>query len=182
MLGTTTNMLRLTARTAYTKQQQQKVLIRRFHLTRPVQNETPAQINWQEFFQLRKQRRLWERLAALPCSMLAVFASLPINPQTTLFGVDPIVILGGATMFCGVMGFAVGPSVGRVWYKIGNRRLAQTLDQKEAESDPSFSSVNNPLPDFYGEKINSLQGYRKWLRKQREHERKGTFKLGASKK
>ncbi|KAJ1935328.1 TIM23 complex component [Linderina macrospora] len=89
------------------------------------------------------------------------------------------------------MGFAVGPSVGRVWYKIGNRRLAQTLDQKEAEffhhvkanrSDPSFSSVNNPLPDFYGEKINSLQGYRRWLRKQREHERRGTFKLGARKK
>ncbi|KAJ2005547.1 TIM23 complex component [Coemansia sp. RSA 2322] len=154
-------------------------------------------LNWEEFFTLRKQRRLWERLAALPCAMLglgagaAVFASLPVNPQQMFMGLDPLLVFGGATMFCGVLGFVVGPSVGRVWYRIGNRRLAQSLDFKEAEffkhvranrSDPNFSSASNPLPDFYGEKINSLHGYRKWLRKQREHERKGTFSLGNKRK
>ncbi|KAJ2861907.1 TIM23 complex component [Coemansia aciculifera] len=168
-----------------------------FAHTRRLQTATEPALNWEEFFTLRKQRRLWERLAALPCAMLglgagaAVFASLPVNPQQTFMGFDPLIVFGGATMFCGVLGFVGGPSVGRIWYRMGNRRLAQSLDLKEAEffrhvksnrSDPVFSSASNPLPDFYGEKINSLSAYRKWLRKQREHERKGTFNLGNKKK
>ncbi|KAJ2784525.1 TIM23 complex component [Coemansia javaensis] len=151
-------------------------------------------LNWDEFFRLRKQRRLWERLASLPCAMLglgagsAVFASLPVNPQQTFLGIDPLVLFGGSALFCGVLGFAVGPSVGRVWYRVASKDVSRMLDAKEAEffshvranrSDPSFSSASNPLPDFYGEKIDSLHAYRKWLRKQRDHERKGTFKLGA---
>ncbi|KAJ1643857.1 TIM23 complex component [Coemansia asiatica] len=154
-------------------------------------------LDWDGFFKMRRQRRLWERLAALPCALMglgagaAVFASLPVNPQQTFMGLDPLVVFGGATMFCGVLGFVVGPTVGRVWYRVANRELAQALDMKEARffehvranrSDPSFSSASNPLPDFYGEKIQSLSGYRRWLRKQREHERKGTFKLGAGNK
>ncbi|KAJ2715001.1 TIM23 complex component [Coemansia spiralis] len=156
------------------------------------------ELNWDEFFRLRKQRRLWERVAALPCAMLglglgsAVFATLPVNPQQSFMGLDPLMLFGGSALFCGVLGFVTGPSVGRVWYRIGtNKDVARMLDRKEAEffthvranrSDPSFSSASNPLPDFYGEKINSLSAYRKWLRKQREHERKGTFKLGTKKR
>lgn len=153
---------------------------------------TGAQMTWDSFFQLRKQRRLWERLAALPCSILglgggaAVFASLPVNPQQTFMGLDPLLLFGGATLFSGLLGFVVGPTVGRVWYRVANRQLSRQLEGKEAEffkhvranrSDPQFSSVNNPLPDFYGEGVGSLREYRKWLRRQREHERKGTFKI-----
>ncbi|KAI7820597.1 mitochondrial import protein Pam17-domain-containing protein [Kickxella alabastrina] len=160
-------------------------------------NEVKLNLDWDGFFKMRRQRRLWERLAALPCAMLglgagaAVFASLPINPQQTFMGLDPLIVFSGATIFCGVLGFVVGPSVGRVWYRIGNGEMARAIDAKEAEffkhvranrSDPNFSSASNPLPDFYGEKINSLSGYRQWLRKQREHERKGTFKLGSAKR
>ncbi|KAJ2897560.1 TIM23 complex component [Coemansia aciculifera] len=161
------------------------------------QTDSKITMTWEEFFTLRKQRRLWERVAALPCAMLglaggaAVFASLPVNPQQSFMGIDPLILFGGSTVFCGVLGFVGGPSIGRMWYRIGNRRLASTIDAKEAEffrhvkanrSDPNFSSASNPLPDFYGEKINSLAAYRKWLRKQREHERKGTFNLGNKKK
>ncbi|KAJ1730966.1 TIM23 complex component [Coemansia biformis] len=155
------------------------------------------ELNWDEFFRLRKQRRLWERLASLPCAMLglgagsAVFASLPVNPQQTFMGIDPLMLFGGSALFCGVLGFVIGPTVGRVWYRIGSKDVARMLEKKEVEffthiranrSDPSFSSASNPLPDFYGEKINSLSAYRKWLRKQREHERKGTFNLGSKRK
>ncbi|KAJ2599949.1 TIM23 complex component [Coemansia sp. RSA 1286] len=169
--------------------------LRTLHTTNVYQQQ--QMLDWDGFFKMRRQRRLWERLAALPCAILglgagaAVFASLPINPQQTFMGLDPLVVFGGATMFCGLLGFVVGPSVGRVWYKIANAELARSLDAKEAvffkhvkanRSDPNFSSASNPLPDFYGEKINSLSAYRRWLRKQREHERKGTFKLGAAKK
>ncbi|KAJ2014917.1 TIM23 complex component [Coemansia sp. S610] len=156
----------------------------------------PEPVTWNRFFVLRKQRRLWERLAALPCALLglgvggAIFASLPVHPQQTFMGMDPLLLFGGSTLFCGVLGFVIGPSVGRVFYRLGSPQRALALDLKEAEffrhvkanrSDPMFSSASNPLPDFYGEKINSLAAYRKWLRKQREHERKGTFKLGKKK-
>ncbi|KAJ1827996.1 TIM23 complex component [Coemansia sp. RSA 2708] len=154
-------------------------------------------LNWDEFFRLRQQRRLWERLGALPCAMLglcggaAVFATLPVDPQQTFMGLDPLLLFGGCSLFSGALGFVIGPSVGRRWYRIISKDVAQALDKKEAEffkhvkanrSDPSLSSASNPLPDFYGEKINSLQAYRRWLRKQREHERKGTFSLGAPKR
>ncbi|PIA13477.1 presequence translocase-associated motor [Coemansia reversa NRRL 1564] len=181
---------------------QSKPILRNFQLSTFRQSstgkaqETAELLNWDEFFRLRKQRRLWERLASLPCAMLglgagaAVFASLPVNPQQTFMGLDPLLLFGGSTLFCGLLGFVIGPSVGRAWYRIASREMAIELDRKEIEffkhvkanrSDPTFSSASNPLPDFYGEKINSLQAYRKWLRKQRNHERKGTFRLGSKK-
>lgn len=50
------------------------------------------------------------------------------------------------------------------------------LSQKEREFyarikkfrvDPSVSSMQNPVPDYYGEKIGSVTGYRRWLKDQR---------------
>lgn len=38
--------------------------------------------------------------------------------------------------------------------------------------DPSNNSMNNPVPDYYGEKIGSVQGYRQWLKDQRAYNRK----------
>lgn len=33
--------------------------------------------------------------------------------------------------------------------------------------DPSSSSIQNPVPDYYGEKIGSVADYRRWLKDQR---------------
>lgn len=38
--------------------------------------------------------------------------------------------------------------------------------------DPSSNSIANPVPDYYGEKIGSVQGYRQWLKDQRAYNRK----------
>ncbi|KAJ1662542.1 TIM23 complex component [Coemansia sp. RSA 1813] len=153
-------------------------------------------LNWDEFFRLRKHRRMWERVVSLPCALLGlsvgagVFATLPIDPQQMFFGFDPIIVFSASTVFCMVIGYALGPTAGRFWYRVGSPKMANALRIKEAEffkhvkanrSDPSLSSASNTLPDFYGEKIDSLVAYRRWLRKQREHERKGTFKLGLKK-
>ncbi|KAI9500356.1 TIM23 complex component [Coemansia spiralis] len=174
-----------------------QLLLAKPQAVKAAQMATEEQLSWSDFFTLRKQRRLWDRLASFPCAILglgvgsAVFASLPVNPQQMFMGLDPMVVFAGATLFCGVLGFISGPTFGRMYFRIGNPRLAKTLDLKEAEffkhiranrSDPAFSSASNPLPDFYGEKINSLRAYRKWLRRQREHERKGTFNLGSKRK
>ncbi|KAJ2402564.1 TIM23 complex component [Coemansia sp. RSA 2559] len=154
-------------------------------------------LDWEDFFALRRERRLWERVASIPCAIIglsagaAIFATLPIDPQQMFFGFDPLIVFGAATLGCMVLGYGVGPTIGRAWYRVMSPAMEKALRAKEAEffkhikanrSDPSLSSMGNPLPDFYGEKINSLGGYRKWLRKQREHERKGTFKLGQKKR
>ena len=33
--------------------------------------------------------------------------------------------------------------------------------------DPASSSIQNPVPDYYGEKIGSVADYRRWLKDQR---------------
>jgi import inner membrane translocase subunit TIM23 len=38
---------------------------------------------------------------------------------------------------------------------------------KRFRADPSTSTLSNPIPDYYGEKIGSVQDYRKWLKDQR---------------
>jgi hypothetical protein len=38
---------------------------------------------------------------------------------------------------------------------------------KKYRVDPSSSSMANPVPDFYGEKIGSVKDYRRWLKDQR---------------
>ncbi|KAK3648487.1 TIM23 complex component [Elasticomyces elasticus] len=34
-------------------------------------------------------------------------------------------------------------------------------------ADPSSSSPQNPIPDYYGEKVASVKDYRRWLKDQR---------------
>lgn len=57
-----------------------------------------------------------------------------------------------------------------------NHFLRLTPSQKEKEFyarikkfrvDPTVSSMQNPVPDYYGEKIGSVTGYRRWLKDQR---------------
>ena len=54
--------------------------------------------------------------------------------------------------------------------------MGLTAEQKEREFfgrikryrvDPSSSSISNPVPDYYGEKIGSVRDYRRWLKDQR---------------
>jgi import inner membrane translocase subunit TIM23 len=43
---------------------------------------------------------------------------------------------------------------------------------KKYRVDPSASSMANPVPDYYGERISSVQGYRQWLKDQRAFNKK----------
>lgn len=43
--------------------------------------------------------------------------------------------------------------------------------------DPTTSSMQNPVPDYYGEKITSVQGYRQWLKDQRAYNAKRQVRL-----
>lgn len=67
-----------------------------------------------------------------------------------------------------------------------HRRKAAQIAQRDREffqhikrmrADPSRQVVHNPVPDYYGEKIGSIQQYRQWLRDQATYRRKATHGL-----
>ncbi|KAK9722687.1 TIM23 complex component [Basidiobolus ranarum] len=152
-----------------------------------------TELSWEEYFQLRRNRRTRERLSSIPTTIVGVglssayFASLEVDPTQTIFGVDPLVIYAAGVVASGFGGYLVGPLFGNGLWGLFHRNLASKMDIRDKEfyqrikkhrSDPSLNSFRNPVPDFYGEKIKSVSDYRSWLRKQREHQRKATFFLG----
>jgi import inner membrane translocase subunit TIM23 len=52
---------------------------------------------------------------------------------------------------------------------------------KRHRVDPTASSLANPPPDYYGEKIGSVAGYRRWLKDQRAFNLKTGRYRGAGK-
>jgi len=100
---------------------------------------------------------------------------------TLLFGLDPIMAMGVGAVGCGALGWLLGPFAGNAAFGIWYRRLGPEMAVKEREfyqrikrhrADPSSQSMANPMPDYYGEKISSVQGYRQWLKDQRAFTKK----------
>jgi import inner membrane translocase subunit TIM23 len=98
-----------------------------------------------------------------------------------VMGLDPFVVLGIATAACGALGWLIGPILGNTVWGLVHRQYLGGVAIKEKEFfnrikrfrvDPSANSIANPVPDYYGEKIGSVQGYRQWLKDQRAYNRK----------
>lgn len=72
----------------------------------------------------------------------------------------------------------MGPTVGNGGFRIWAGRKGWTKEIalkeksfyariKKYRADPSSSSPQNPIPDYYGEKVASVKDYRRWLKDQR---------------
>lgn len=105
------------------------------------------------------------------------------EPLVMQIPLDPFVTLGIMTLACAGMGWLVGPSIGNQVFYLMNHRFKAQMMQKESEFftrvkknrvDPTNSSAGNPVPDYYGEKIQSVSGYRQWLKDQRAFNKKKT--------
>ncbi|KAJ9294287.1 hypothetical protein DTO217A2_9204 [Paecilomyces variotii] len=147
-----------------------------------------APLDWNTFFKLRTSRRRY----SLGSSIVASIASTAIGVQilssqdlenlgAQVMGLDPFVVLGLATAACGAVGWLAGPFLGNAVWGLVHRRYKSGVAVKEKEFynrikrhrvDPSSNSLANPVPDYYGEKIGSVQGYRQWLKDQRAYNRK----------
>ncbi|KAF7730542.1 TIM23 complex component [Apophysomyces ossiformis] len=153
-------------------------------------NDDTSIESWNDYFKLRKKRRMYEIGSYAPCTIVpflgtgAYFMNLEIAPTTTFFGMDPLMGSVLATTASGFVGFLVAPVVGNVFFKLFNRRMQPAMDARDRDfyehikrnrADARLNSIRNPIPDYYGEKIQSVTDYRSWLRKQREHYRKGVF-------
>ncbi|KAI8646420.1 mitochondrial import protein Pam17 [Parasitella parasitica] len=151
------------------------------------QNVIPT---WNDYFKLRKKRRVYEVASYLPSTVgpaagtLTYFLQMQVDPLTKVLGMDPLMAAVASTLAAGFGGFLMGPVVGNALFKLMNGKVVQAMDVRDKEfyehikknrADARLNSIRNPVPDYYGEKIQSVQDYRAWLRKQREHYRKGVF-------
>lgn len=103
--------------------------------------------------------------------------------MTSQVPLDPFLTLGLMTFGAAALGWLVGPTIGNQLFYVFKRQYRTQMITKEAQFfarikknrvDPSVSSAANPVPDFYGEKISSVAGYRQWLKDQRAFRKKRT--------
>ncbi|KAK1143456.1 TIM23 complex component [Aspergillus melleus] len=147
-----------------------------------------SKLDWNSFFKLRASRRRYSLASSIISSMASTVIGVQVLSAQDLehmgaqvMGLDPFVVLGMATAACGAAGWLVGPFVGNAVWGLVYRRYSTAVAVKEKEFfdrikrfrvDPSSNSIANPVPDYYGEKIGSVQGYRQWLKDQRAYNRK----------
>ncbi|KAL2147709.1 hypothetical protein VTI28DRAFT_7061 [Corynascus sepedonium] len=149
-------------------------------------------LDWNTFFQLRKARRRWQSGFSVVGSLAAgsagavVLSSGAADAVVGQIPLDPLITLGLMTMSCAALGWLIGPILGTAVFNTLKSKYKGPMAVKEGEFfarikkhrvDPSASSVRNPVPDFYGEKISSVAGYRQWLKDQRAFNRKKTGAL-----
>ncbi|BFZ63506.1 TIM23 complex component [Saitoella coloradoensis] len=187
MLRTTT--LRSAARTALPTPLGASIIRRSVGTTpsgseAPASSTTPAQkLDWPTFLSLRQQCR-HVGLAFAPITGLAsmfasfvVLGSQDIDPSQTIYGFDPFIAYGAATVCIGGVGALLGPAIGEgLWWMTKGRPVKAQMQARQKEFydkikkhrvDASRQSFANPVPDYYGEKIANLKGYRQWLRDQK---------------
>ncbi|KAJ3220246.1 Proprotein convertase subtilisin/kexin type 9 [Dinochytrium kinnereticum] len=135
-------------------------------------------ITWTEYFRLRKTKKTAERtggviggLVGLTLSGYYFFAVAEFDPTEPIwFFPDPtfayglgIFLIGGC---CAGVGILAG---GQIWRMIQRRLRDKEFFQRIQSKRPSEVklSIDNPAPDYYGEAVTSVPGYRAWLKKQR---------------
>jgi len=107
--------------------------------------------------------------------------SLDLQPTDTIWGFDPMFMLGLGGLGSAVVGFFGGAAMTGVLWRAFNGRKAAQMDARQRQFHQHITRLRAPAdtiplsgvpgtksPDFYGEKIKSLADYRAWLRQQRE--------------
>ncbi|KAK9474703.1 mitochondrial import protein Pam17 [Dipodascopsis tothii] len=158
------------------------VPVRAFSASARARVDEPAAptLTWNDFLSLRQTRRRLQLSSSIFTGFLGIstgwgyLSSIEIDPTQMIFGFDPFIVLGGALAGCAALGALAGPSAGDLVFKYltlrGRRHIFEDKNNtflqhiKRNRVDPSYQSFSNPVPDYYGEKITSLHGYRRWLR------------------
>lgn len=169
-------------------QQRLNSTVRRAYEPTKAELEIANKMSWEQFLTLRKKLARYDMFGAISAALLTMggsfsyFSQIEIDPTETLFGLDIFTVYIGAIFCTGFVGFMVGPSIiGDPLFALANRsqmgvfKIKQKLFLKHIAKmrvDASRQSMNNPVPDYYGEKITSLNDYRQWLRDCNEYRRK----------
>ncbi|KAI0470300.1 Pam17-domain-containing protein [Xylaria cf. heliscus] len=147
-------------------------------------------LDWNGFFQLRKTRRRIQLASSIVTMAIGgtggalLLVNMNMDSLLSKVPMDPIFALGIITLSFAGLGWLAGPSLGSAIFYALKRGVKRPMAVKESEFfnrikknrvDPSNSSLSgNAVPDFYGEKISSVAGYRQWLKDQRAFNKKRT--------
>ncbi|KAI1640536.1 Pam17-domain-containing protein [Biscogniauxia mediterranea] len=147
-------------------------------------------LDWNSFFTLRKTRRRFQVVSSIFTMFVGgtAGATLLMNMEMDWLlnkvPMDPFFALGLITLSFAGLGWLAGPVLGSALFHTFKRGVKRPMAVKESEFfarikkhrvDPSNSSLSgNAVPDFYGEKISSVAGYRQWLKDQRAFNKKRT--------
>lgn len=150
--------------------------------------DAASKMSWEDYLNLRKVQKRTGLAGSVIAAVLTMgcsftyLSTIEIDPTETLFGLDIFTVYIGAILCTGFVGFMFGPSlIGDPLFSLMNRsamgsyRIKQKLFLKHIAKmrvDASRQSMNNPVPDYYGENIGSLKDYRQWLRDCNEYRRK----------
>ena len=154
----------------------------------PKEKALAMKLDWEEFLTLRKKQRRISIVSSVVGTLIAMgiawvwVATKEIDPTETIFGLDAFTVYIGGIMCVGGVGYLLGPPlIGDTIFNLphrgvmGSYRIKQKMFLKHVRKmrvDASRQSMNNPVPDYYGEKIGSLKDYRQWLRDCNEYRRK----------
>ncbi|KAI2470060.1 Pam17-domain-containing protein [Annulohypoxylon bovei var. microspora] len=147
-------------------------------------------LDWNTFFILRKTRRRFQLVSGLFTMAVGgsagalLLVNMDMDWLLSKVPMDPFFALGIMTLSFAGLGWLAGPSLGSALFYTFKRGVKKPMAIKESEFfarikknrvDPSNSSLSgNAVPDFYGEKISSVAGYRQWLKDQRAFNKKRT--------
>ncbi|RMZ74174.1 Presequence translocated-associated motor subunit pam17 mitochondrial [Pyrenophora seminiperda CCB06] len=153
----------------------------------PAANNSPSaqlQLTWNAFFALRRtRRRIGQACSGIGAVGVTYFGLTTMikngydaTLSTQLGGFDPLMLMGMSTLGMMALGWLVGPVFGNMVFNLAYRGVVGEFTRKDSaffnrikqhRVDPTASSLANPPPDYYGEKIGSVAGYRRWLKDQR---------------
>lgn len=158
----------------------------------PTKQPTPASntLTWDAFFALRTLRRRISLSCSIAAGLATILVTTPLMAaaelETTIArttGIDPMFGIGIAVLAAGGLGTLIfGPLLSGGIFRLWKGRYVSVMKDMENvflgrhvrrfRADPSSSSLQSPIPDYYGEKVGSVAGYRRWLRDQRAFTRK----------
>ncbi|KAI5290985.1 TIM23 complex component [Ascosphaera aggregata] len=147
-----------------------------------------SSLDWNRFFKIRAMRRRYSQASSILAAVastgggLQVLATQDIDHITAQFPIlDPMVLMVLGIAASGSLGWLIGPFLGNGVFNMVYRKERKEFEKKDKDLfarikayrvDPSANSFSNPVPDYYGEKINSVHDYRRWLKDQRAYNRK----------
>ncbi|EXJ65260.1 hypothetical protein A1O7_01601 [Cladophialophora yegresii CBS 114405] len=146
-------------------------------------------LDWNTFFRMRAVRRRYSLASSIITSLCSTagalysFSEIPALADniTKVIPTDPVIAIVIATFSSTIIGWLIGPAFGNTVWRLSHRTRLQEFNIKERgfferikkhRVNPSGASTNNPVPDYYGEKVGSVAGYRRWLKDQRAFNRK----------
>lgn len=134
-----------------------------------------------------------QRISGIPLALNAIptayflMNSPWIDPSKPIFGIDPFLFIGTATIGTATIGYLVGNALPMLFMNWFRRGLFREYNDRQSNfytriikhrvsvaADPSKLVQN---ADFYGEKIRSVSDYKAWLRLQAKLSKTANFRL-----